>query len=352
MSRERRSGVVLAMVLILGLLLSTAVVSFSRRSVIDGMIARNRDRAAQAEALARGGLQVAIGLILEDALADAAGAQNGQSGTGATLDDVWARIADTQLVTPDGDTLRITIRDTGARLNLNALVDYAEDESEFADQTDAEEFLVAFLEKLIADMDIPPGEKFYDPRELGRNLIDYIDPDHIRFGGRGDEDGYYQQQTPPYRAANRPLLSLDELSLIEGFDAQLVRALKQYVTVYPPVGAQGINLNTAPPHVLTAIYHGTSGNRRLISEDDVERILKLREEGKIICDQTEVDPDRCVPMGEVLDGSIYPPTALPSSSSVFEITAEAKVDDLYRTLEAWIDRSQADKPRVLTWRYR
>ena len=126
------------MVLILGLLLSTAVLSFSGRSIIDGMIANNRNRAAQAEALARGGLQVAIGLILEDALADAEGSEDGVPGRGDTLDDVWARVGDTQLVTPDGHTLRVEIRDSGSRLNLNALVNYAEDTSEFADQTDAE----------------------------------------------------------------------------------------------------------------------------------------------------------------------------------------------------------------------
>ena len=69
---EHRRGVVLAMVLILGLLLSTAVVSFSHRSMIDSLVSRNRDNASQAEALARGGLQVALALLLEDALADAA----------------------------------------------------------------------------------------------------------------------------------------------------------------------------------------------------------------------------------------------------------------------------------------
>ena len=127
MRKERRSGVVLAMVLILGLLLSTTVITFSRRSMIDGLISRNRDRASQAEALARGGIQVALGLLLEDALADGESAEEGGGGlVGDTLEDDWARIDQIELVTPDGDTLHIQIRDTGARLNLNALIDYSE----------------------------------------------------------------------------------------------------------------------------------------------------------------------------------------------------------------------------------
>ena len=148
------------------------------------------------------------------------------------------------------------------------------------------------------------------------------------------------------------MLSIDELGMIEGFDAQLVKALTPYVTVYPPVNAQGINLNTAPPHVLTAVYHGTSGDRRLIKEDDVTKILNLREDGQIICDQTEVDPDRCVPLGEVLDGTLFPQSQLPASSKVFTVISEARVAEVTRSLEAVVDRSDPSAPRVLTWRYR
>ena len=54
-TRDRRSGVVLAMVLILALVLSAAVLTFTRRAVIDRMIVRNRENLASAEALARGG---------------------------------------------------------------------------------------------------------------------------------------------------------------------------------------------------------------------------------------------------------------------------------------------------------
>ena len=117
MGSKHRSGVVLAMVLILGLLLSTAVVSFSRRSIIDCLVSRNRDNASQAEALARGGLQVALALLLEDALAGKAAAEKGDSSNaGDTLDDIWALVGDTELVTPEGDTLTVHIRDAGSRL--------------------------------------------------------------------------------------------------------------------------------------------------------------------------------------------------------------------------------------------
>ena len=41
----------------------------------------------------------------------------------------------------------------------------------------------------------------------------------------------YQRRDPPQRAANTPLLSLDQLRVVEGFDTPLAEALRPYVTV-------------------------------------------------------------------------------------------------------------------------
>ena len=71
MKPDRKAGIVLAMVLILALLLSTAIITFTRRAIVDKMIATNRNATAQAEALARGGVQLAMALVLEDVLLDA-----------------------------------------------------------------------------------------------------------------------------------------------------------------------------------------------------------------------------------------------------------------------------------------
>lgn len=346
---KSESGVVLAMVLILALLLSTAIITFTRRAVVDSMISRNRDATAQAETLARGGIQLATALILDDALIDH---QNQKTSiVGATLKDNWALIGAGPIVTREGATLRLEILDAGSRLNLNALVDPTDD-SEELDQTKAEEFLVDFFEKIIDEMPLLPAEKYYQPRELSQNLIDYIDPNETRTGGRGSEDDYYQLQEPPYRAANRPLLGVEELRMVEGFDANLVEAMEPYVTVFPLVDRQGININTAPPHVLTVMYHGSSGDRRLANSDVVRRLVREREEGRIVCDKPSKEPDQCVPLGEFLDGSLYPPVRLPARATTFRVFSEATVNDITRTLEVVLDRSRPTAPRLLRWRYR
>ena len=99
--------------------------------------------------------------------------------------------------------------------------------------------------------------------------------------GGGFEDDYYQSQSPPYRAANRPLLSVDEIGLIEGFDPALVAVVRPYITVYPYVSGLGVNPNTAPPHILSLIYYNDGVEFRLIKEEDVRRILEARNSGKV-----------------------------------------------------------------------
>jgi general secretion pathway protein K len=355
--RRRESGVVLALVLILALLLSASIITFSRRAVIDTMIVRNRDNAAQAEALARGGVRLAIPILLEDKLLKSIAAFGNSDGLrpvtiGNTSDDPWNQIRDYELVNSDGETLQIEIRDSGSLLNLNAVVPYT-GSTEPAGE-DAEEFLTELLTKVIDEMPLEPGEKLYDPRDLARNLVDYLDADDIRVVG-GLEDEYYLTQDPPYRAANRPLLSVEELGLVEGFDVQLMDRMKSYVTVYPVVGGSGVNLNTAPPHVLALVYHGVAGARRLASGDVVKSLLKLRDEGRVACTASAegASPaEGCVTLSELGlgEGSIFPPVALPAESDSFTVTSRATVGEIERTLVAVVDRSKAAEPQVLFWR--
>lgn len=369
--RDPRRGVVLAMVLILALLLSAAVVAFTRRAVIDSVIARNRDAVGQAEALARGGVRLATGLILQDSpeaqlepgTPEPEGATEG--GEEDTAEEPWARLQDYELVTEDGSILRITIKDSGSRLNLNALIQrtYENEQGETItvgpDPDDAEEFLAAVFEKVIDEMPIPPGEKLYEPRELAQHLIDYLDDDESPRGIEGiTEDEYYQAQNPPYRAANRPLLSVEELGMVEGFDVRLVEALRPYVTAfpfYPEEGHGGINLNTAPPHVLALVYYGDLDDKGLADEETVRSILTKRSERPICTSGTaEADPDACWPLQEAIPnlglGKIFPETTLPSASATFTVCSEATVGEIRRTVVATLDRSDPANPQLLSWR--
>jgi general secretion pathway protein K len=329
---------VLLAVLFFVLLASAGVATFLSRAVVDGMAASNRDAAARAEALARGGVRLAIAALLQDLLQEKEEAFEAD-----TAEDLWARLGGQPIPLEDGGLLQIKVEDAGSRLSLNALFSKgaARDEK-------SEIFLGELLTKVIEEIPVRPEQKLYDVQELARNLIDWVDVDSVRVSG-GEEDDYYQSQDPPYRSANRPLLSVEELLLIEGFDVQLVNALRPYVDVLPIANADGVNPNTAPSWVLALLYHGQPGAERLANEDTVRRILDIREQNGILC-ADEANNPACSPLREVVEGEVYPP--LSYHADVFRVTAEARYGEVRRTVEAVVDRSDAAAPAVLAWKVR
>jgi len=331
--RARRDGFILMVVLLFALLLASATATFLRRTTVDSMVIRHRDAAAEAEAAARGGVRLAISLLLEDKLEEAT------SGFASESDlDVWARANGIPLPVGEDVEVRLQIEDAGARVNLNALL-----EKGVAAQN-AELFLTTLFEHVIGEMDAKQGA--YDPAALAESLLDYVDDDDVRQKG-GSEDDAYQRRTPPARPANRPLLAVDELRAVEGFDAPLVDALRPFVTVYPYGRGAGINLNTAPPHVLALLFHGTGSDFRLADEDTVRAVLKAREDGAVIC-PGEVSNPLCMPQAEVVEGTVFPETTI--ATDVFLVRAEARVGEVRRTIETVVDRSKPAEPQLLFWR--
>jgi type II secretory pathway component PulK len=342
MTGRGERGVVLVIVLVFALLLASTIATFLRRATIDDRVAKNREATSRAEALARGGVQLADALLLEDKL------QEKQPGgyQGEALTDLWAMAGLAPLELEDGSTLRLVIEDAGSRLNLNAVL--AVDDSGTVNER-AAPLLTELLDKVIEDIPLPPAEKVYDPEVLVENLIDFVDPDEVSQRGGSENDAFERGESPVGPAdRNRPLLSVDELRLVDGFDATLVEALRPYVTVYPYVGGKGINPNTAPPHVLSLIYYNDGVELRLAPEDTVRRLLAVRQDGNLLClTQTS---ENCTPIGDIIPNAnaAFPPLAF--SSDVFVVTAEARVGSVKRRIEAVIDRSQGAEPLLLSWR--
>jgi general secretion pathway protein K len=336
---RRREGMVLVIVLFFVLLLTTAVTTFVRRAAVDSLVARNRDDARQAEALARGGVELAKALLIEDRMRETLSQLRVDSN-----DELWAQAASTPLPVGDDAVLHLQLLDSGARLNLNALF---EDGKMRSEQTLA--LLEQLFTRVIAEMPGRPEDKPYDPRELALNLVDFVDADQSAQGTGAVEDDPYQRADPPYRAPNRPLLSLDELRLVDGMDERLFDALEPYLTVHPWVAGDGINPNTAPPWVLGLLYHGVSNDYRLADADVVADVVAGREEGVLWCDETATN-ERCRPLSSVVSGTVYPPPTW--SSNVFTVVSQATVGDVTRTVEAVLDRSEPEAPQLVAWRTR
>jgi hypothetical protein len=275
--------------------------------------------------------------------------------------ELWARLGEVPLEFENGVTLRITVEDEGARLNLNALVQQtvpdedATEEEAAADSVAADdealEYLTLVLRHIIDGMPGPAENRSYDERTIAENIIDYMDGDSVALKGR-NEDAYYLGQDPPYKPRNGPFLSFDEIGLVEGVDPPLLEAMRDYLTVHPIGGHEGINVNRAPPWVLSLLYSGPSGDRELAREGTVRSIWRVRSQSKIVCSDVSVDPKRCVSLEDagILDGSFYPETQVPAKPRVFRMVAEAHVGNMTRRLEAIYDMRPLTGPQLLSWR--
>ncbi|HTF15650.1 MAG TPA: type II secretion system minor pseudopilin GspK [Burkholderiales bacterium] len=180
--------------------------------------------------LRRGALHWASLALLEDA------AQNSIDHLG----EPWA--IGLPILPVEGGTIKVSIEDAQSRFNLNSVVNVAGSSTDPVSQANLQ-----ILKRLLESLRLDPS--------LADSLVDWIDTDSNALPG-GAEDVYYLNLDPPYRAANRPMASVDELRLVRGFDAKTVAALLPYVTVLPPGAVSEINLNTASPVVLAALVQG------------------------------------------------------------------------------------------------
>jgi general secretion pathway protein K len=106
-----------------------------------------------------------------------------------------------------------------------------------------------------------------DPLLVGA-IIDWIDIDDIPTGAGGAESSYYRGLEKPYPARNGPMETIAELRLIRGFTEEVLLKLgakrvggmvdpatNLYLTALPlpQGGGWRVNLNTAPPLILSSL---------------------------------------------------------------------------------------------------
>lgn len=180
------------------------------------------DRGAT-DLLRRGALHWASVALLDDA------AQNSIDHLG----EPWAM--GLPVLPVDGGAIKVSVEDAQGRFNLNNLVQ--NNQPSAAD--------VAVFQRLLVLLNLDPL--------LVNALIDWIDPDSNVTSPGGAEDVDYLNLKTPYRAANQPLISVEELRMVKGFDAKTLLMLLPFVTVLPAGVHTAINVNTASPELLAAL---------------------------------------------------------------------------------------------------
>lgn len=219
--RRQRGVAVITALLIVAVAASAAALMLAQQSAMLDQTALVASR-AQADQFARAGVDWSRGILIQDMVASPA--YDG-------LDESWAQPLAGLPV--DRAVVSGAITDEQGKFNLNNLLQGTQ-------RSDPD---MQVLQRLLASQGLAP--------ELADAVLDWIDADSDLSGNGGAEDPYYLSLARPYRTANRPMVQVEELYRVRGFDATTVAKLRPYVTALPV--RTMINVNTASDVVLAAL---------------------------------------------------------------------------------------------------
>ena len=232
MRKPDERGVALLLTLLVLALLVALVLEFdteARREFRDAAAYRDNFKIT---VLSRAAVQAARAVLLQDFARDKLAGEFFDAPT-----DLWAFPIDKYAI-GDG-LLTAKIEDERGKLNLNDLA--------AGGDPNAQKPLILRAKRLFELAQVSP--------DLVDAIVDWTDPNELPEPA-GAETLYYQSLKPPYRAANGPLQTLRELTLIKGFTNDSFDKIARYVTVYPTDGQSWININTADPLVIQALDPG------------------------------------------------------------------------------------------------
>jgi len=221
MKRIQRGVAAITAILIVAVAASAASLMLAQQAALldQTMLVASR---AQADVYAQAGMEWARGVLLQDM----------RSSTVDTLDEGWARpIAGMPI---ERAVVAGDIADEQGKFNLNNVVD----------GTRRSEADIKLLRQILVAVELSP--------ELADAVVDWVDGDDDLTSGSGAESAYYLGLPRPYRAGNAPMVQVDELYRVRGFDAKAVAKLRPYVTAIRERTA--LNMNTASDVVIAAAF--------------------------------------------------------------------------------------------------
>jgi general secretion pathway protein K len=304
-SRGER-GIALIVVMFVVATLTILILEFVHSTRINLYIAGNIADGMKASYLSGSGVKVAAGAMLDDL----------QDNKEDHLYEDWAQALP---AIPGGEGwVTVTITDEASKFNINRLVR----KSGMADTVRLDVF-----KRLMLNLELDP--------ELSSAIIDWIDENPEGLNG-GDESSLYGYASlpDPYPAKNGPLLSVNELTMINGITDEVYQKIKPYVTIY---GDKKLNLNTVDEKVLSAYVQVLSG------EDDTKPAQDI-----ITWRETDENYFKDKNLKKTLTGDVGIESALASklakyfggSSRYFSVSTEAVVGDAIKRALGVIQRGK------------
>ena len=298
-SKQRGLALITAMLVVAIAATTAAYLSFDQQIWLRQ--SQNLTDRAQAEVVRAGAQEWAITILAKDA-------KDSQSDD---LTEDWAK-ALPPLVVEDGQ-VKGQITDMQGRFNLNNLVRGGAP----------------------SPADIGAFRHLLDSLSIDQNLtdavIDWIDADS-NASSAGAEDIDYLQMKIPYRAANQPLQSVEELRLVRGFTREIVDKLRPLVTALPQ--PTEINVNTADKKVLSALFY-------TLPATAIDQLIAQRP----YTDQAKL----VAKLQELTTGTTLPQAFFGIKSSYFEVEVTTLFGRYQRTTQALIQRSAGEAGFLTLW---
>lgn len=343
MQQRNNEGFILITVLLVIAVLFPLILMFNAKVQLNLIQAENFRNSVQAIRMARSGVEGAIGILKQD---------------DASFDskrDKWA--SPFPGLSLGNGILAVTINDEDAKIPINNLVGTVKDNSAQTaaaqgttgsstqaaaqsttgkvvnDQIDQD--LNARLRALITKLGGKP--------EIVDALIDWMDSNNEVTGSEGAEDDYYRQKG--YRCKNGPLDSIEELSLVKGFDKEWLvdKDLKSYLTVAPTDGK--VNANTSSLMVLqTVLETRTTGLAQPLPDGDVQDLVRYRDEHDL---KTMNDLTAAVKISQTQAATITPLVKV--NSTYFNVRSRYTIGRVVKNVEALLKRDSSTVTTI-SWR--
>ncbi|OGI68993.1 MAG: hypothetical protein A2W18_08670 [Candidatus Muproteobacteria bacterium RBG_16_60_9] len=302
--KSYQQGVALITAMLIMAIIATLATSLALGQQVWLRQTQNLADLAQAERVRHGAYEYAAAVLVRDA-------KNANTNKTDHLQEPWSQPISLPV---DGGVVFIKIDDAQARFNLNNLVQQGQSVPDEAD----------IYRRLLAP--------FAPPTDLVNPLLDWIDEKPDTLAG-GAEDLDYLNLDLPYRTANQPLRSVNELRLVKGYTEKMVEDLRPHVEVLPPTANRTkINVNTADKAVLDALI-GT----------DSTLAIEARARNPF---ETAQDFQRLFP-GAQLKQNTYD-----VRSDFFIVTVIARIGRIERRTEALIKRSSGSNASASVLWYR
>ena len=243
----------LLLTLLVTVILTVVVLEFNYLIRVHATLSGHLIEDLRVQTAADAGVQRAMAVLLNDALADA--------DKNMTLDAFYEEWNEEITLETDTSQTTVSISDETAKLNLNRLVTTT-DPQLGVEETNLE--MVESVRRLFESLDLEPN--------LVDEIVDWIDMNDAE-EPYGAESSYYASLDAPIQCKNGPLDSVEELLLMEGFDKDMLYGtvdapgLAEFVTVCGDTEGH-VNINTVPEKILAAILNSVSTASMIYSARD------------------------------------------------------------------------------------